>query len=222
MTRRAPPQPGVDRMVSTSWSGRRWSSPAARQGRALARGLEGHLPLQHHHVSDQNSSSSRCWAYFSLALKHGIYRDRPNGISVPRWSLSKPHLKGSRPWASLSGILLASRGSVWIWRRGSFRFTRSTPMARSLLPASSARAGSSRFSPRCRHAWWRWRRAPRRIIGGGLIELGHEVRLLPPAHVKPYVRRNKSDQVDAAAIYEAKSRPGQGPCRCVRSRTRPR
>jgi transposase len=27
--------------------------------------------------------------------------------------------------------------------------------------------------------------------------------------VKPYVRRNKSDQVDAAAIYEAMSRPGQ-------------
>src|SRR5208282_1390426 len=75
MTRRAPPRPGVDRMVSTSWSGRRWSSPAARQGRALARGLEGRFPLQHHYVSDQNSSSSRCWAYFSLALKHGIYRD---------------------------------------------------------------------------------------------------------------------------------------------------
>ena len=45
--------------------------------------------------------------------------------------------------------------------------------------------------------------------GRALIELGHEVRLLPPAHVKPYVRRNKSDQVDAAAIYEAISRPGQ-------------
>src|SRR5208282_5370013 len=77
MTRRAPPRPGVDRMVSTSWSGRRWSSPAARQGRALARGLEGRFPLQHHYVSDQNSSSSRCWAYFSLALKHGIYRNQP-------------------------------------------------------------------------------------------------------------------------------------------------
>ena len=75
MTRRATPQPGVDRMVSTSWSGRRWSSPAARQGRALARGLEGRLPLQHHHVRDQNSSGSRRRAYFSLALKHGIYRD---------------------------------------------------------------------------------------------------------------------------------------------------
>ena len=45
--------------------------------------------------------------------------------------------------------------------------------------------------------------------GRALMELGHEVRLIPPAHVKPYVRRNKSDQVDAAAIYEAISRPGQ-------------
>jgi transposase len=44
-------------------------------------------------------------------------------------------------------------------------------------------------------------------LGRALTELGHEVRLLPPAHVKPYVRRNKSDQVDAAAIYEAMSRP---------------
>ena len=33
------------------------------------------------------------------------------------------------------------------------------------------------------------------------------MRLIPPAYVKPYVRRNKSDQVDAAAIYEAMSRP---------------
>src|ERR1700691_2590805 len=45
--------------------------------------------------------------------------------------------------------------------------------------------------------------------GRALIELGHEVRLIPPAHVKPYVRHNKSDQIDAAAIYEAMSRPGQ-------------
>jgi transposase len=45
--------------------------------------------------------------------------------------------------------------------------------------------------------------------GRALIELRHEARLLPPAHVKPYVRRNKNDQVDAAAIYEAMSRPCQ-------------
>ncbi|MBV8442358.1 MAG: IS110 family transposase [Hyphomicrobiales bacterium] len=45
--------------------------------------------------------------------------------------------------------------------------------------------------------------------GRALIELGHEVRLLPPAHVKPYVRRNKNDAADAAAICEAAGRPGQ-------------
>jgi hypothetical protein len=66
MTRRVAPQPGLDRMVSPSWSGMRRSSPAARQGRALARGLEGRLPLQHHHASDQNSSSSRCRVLFLL------------------------------------------------------------------------------------------------------------------------------------------------------------
>ena len=36
---------------------------------------------------------------------------------------------------------------------------------------------------------------------------GHEVRLIPPAHVKPYVKRNKTDANDAAAICEAVSRP---------------
>jgi transposase len=40
-----------------------------------------------------------------------------------------------------------------------------------------------------------------------LIGLGHEVKLIPPAYVKPYVRRNKNDAVDAAAICEAVARP---------------
>ena len=35
------------------------------------------------------------------------------------------------------------------------------------------------------------------------------MRLIPPAHVKPYVRRNKNDAADAAAICEAAGRPGQ-------------
>jgi transposase len=43
--------------------------------------------------------------------------------------------------------------------------------------------------------------------GRALIALGHEVRLLPPAHVKLYVRRNKNDPVDGAAICEAMGRP---------------
>ena len=36
---------------------------------------------------------------------------------------------------------------------------------------------------------------------------GHEVRLMPPAYVKPYVKRNKNDGRDAEAICEAVSRP---------------
>ena len=37
--------------------------------------------------------------------------------------------------------------------------------------------------------------------------LGHEVRLIPPIYVKPFVKRQKNDDADAAAIAEAASRP---------------
>ncbi len=40
-----------------------------------------------------------------------------------------------------------------------------------------------------------------------LTELGHEVRMMPPRYVKPYVKRNKNDAADAEAICEAVTRP---------------
>jgi transposase len=40
-----------------------------------------------------------------------------------------------------------------------------------------------------------------------LQALGHKVRLMPPAYVKPYVKRHKNDATDAEAICEAVSRP---------------
>lgn len=44
--------------------------------------------------------------------------------------------------------------------------------------------------------------------GRELIALGHEVRLIAPIYVKPFVKRQKNDKNDAAAIYEALHRPG--------------
>ena len=44
--------------------------------------------------------------------------------------------------------------------------------------------------------------------GRELIALGHEVRLIPPAYVKPFVKRQKNDKNDAAAIHETLGRPG--------------
>ena len=41
-----------------------------------------------------------------------------------------------------------------------------------------------------------------------LTALGHEVRLIPPQYVKPYVKRGKNDRNDAEAICEAGGRPG--------------
>ena len=42
---------------------------------------------------------------------------------------------------------------------------------------------------------------------GGAHFWGHEVRLIPPAYVKPFVKRQKNDAADAEAICEAAMRP---------------
>ena len=43
--------------------------------------------------------------------------------------------------------------------------------------------------------------------GREIARLGHEVRLVPPVYVKPFVKRQKNDAADAQAICEAASRP---------------
>jgi len=44
-------------------------------------------------------------------------------------------------------------------------------------------------------------------LGRALEEQGHEVRLMPAQYVKPYVKTNKNDYIDAEAIAEAVQRP---------------
>lgn len=40
-----------------------------------------------------------------------------------------------------------------------------------------------------------------------IARLGHEVKLIPPVYVKPFVKRQKNDAADAEAICEAATRP---------------
>lgn len=159
-------------MVSTSWSGRRWSSPATRQRRALARGLEGRFPLQHHYVSDQNSSSSRCWDYFSLALKHGIYRDRRNQASMP-----------TRSGATSSSLQCRSAKIVITRLPRSYRAILCKPRQ---IPASQIRwfKRSSTISPLALSSDLRCHRnLTRRASGGGRGLRGkHEA---PPLTLRP-------------------------------------
>ena len=45
------------------------------------------------------------------------------------------------------------------------------------------------------------------FLGRRLREQGHEIRLIPAQYVKPYVKTNKNDYIDAEAIAEAVGRP---------------
>ena len=45
------------------------------------------------------------------------------------------------------------------------------------------------------------------FLGRALRDQGHDVRLMPAQYVKPYVKTNKSDYIDAEAIAEAVQRP---------------
>ena len=106
---------------------------------------------------------------------------------------------------SMVGIDLAKRSFQLHGMRadGSAAFRKAVSRAK-LLPALAA------LRPRCMVAMEAC--ASAHYWGREIGALGHEVRLVPPVYVKPYVKRQKNDAVDAEAICEAASRPTM---RCV-------
>src|SRR5580704_11632263 len=149
-------------------------------------------------------------------------RHLAQGRAVPRWLSLKQHLKERRLWESLSSICHLSRPLGSIWPSTSFKFTALMLRGALLSPRRSGATSCWSSSLRCRLAWWgfeasgsahHWARE--------LMALGHEARM-PPAYVKPYIRRQKNDASDAAAICEAVTRPSMRFVACVRWRTRRR
>ena len=65
-----------------------------------------------------------------------------------------------------------------------------------------------RFSQTCRRALSAWKPRTAHTFGRRrFLDLGHDVRLISPQFVTPYVKSNKNDRNDAEAICEAVGRP---------------
>ena len=86
-------------------------------------------------------------------------------------------------------VAVNARGEVVVRRKGSrtqlLRFTSNLPACLIGMEA----CGGSHF------------------LGRALREQGHDVRLMPAQYVKPYVKTNKNDYIDAEACAEAVTRP---------------
>ena len=109
---------------------------------------------------------------------------------------------------SITDFCLQSRPLASIWPSTSFRFT-ALMLGGALW--SPRRSGATNF-------WSSSLRCPPCLVGleacgsahhwaRELIRLGHDARMMPPSYVKPYIRRQKNDASDAAAICEAATRP---------------
>jgi hypothetical protein len=120
-----------------------------------------------------------------------------------RWSNRS---KERRPRESLSPICRLSRPLGSIWPSRSFKFT--ALMLRAAL-RSRRRSGATSCVLRFVAALPGGARGLR--IGASwareLVKLGHDARMMPPAYVKPYIRRQKNEAPDAAAICEAVTPP---------------
>jgi len=134
-----------------------------------------------------------------MALPIGIDDVTPDGIFVPRWVCEDPQRRTVMSEITMVGLDLAKNvfqahgadasGRVALRKK----LRRDQVLAffgqvRPCVVAMEACGGT--------HFW-----------GREIGRLGHEVRVIPPAYVKPFVQRQKNDAADAEAICEAAQPP---------------
>jgi transposase len=135
-----------------------------------------------------------------------------NGIilvrGVPRWLLSGTHLKGAPSMDNIAtdlgpvatvGLDLAKNVFQVHAVDAAGRVVVTRALRRKDVLAFFERLPSCLIGMEACGSAHHWARQ--------LMKLGHDVRLMPPAYVKAYVRRQKNDAADAAAICEAVTRP---------------
>jgi transposase len=119
---------------------------------------------------------------------------------VPNWPLLQPQLKGpSAMQATTIGLDTAKSVFQVHGEDATGRVVLTKRLKRAALDAFFAKLPPALIGLEACGSAHHW--------GRRLTELGHDVRLIPPAHVKPFVKRNKTDARDAAAICEVVRRP---------------
>jgi transposase len=134
-----------------------------------------------HHVLD-------CWG------------GRPHGIEVPELGCQKPRPEPSMSHITRIGIDTSKAVFTLHCVDDTGRAVLQTNLRRAQMVAFFKKLSPTEIVMEACGSSHHW--------GRELSALGHDVRLIPPQYVKPFVKRAKNDRNDAEAICEAGGRPG--------------
>ena len=125
---------------------------------------------------------------------------RPHGIEVPELGCQKPRPEPSMSHITRIGIDTSKAVFTLHCVDDTGRAVLQTNLRRAQMVAFFKKLPPTEIVMEACGSSHHW--------GRELSALGHDVRLIPPQYVKPFVKRAKNDRNDAEAICEAGGRPG--------------